>query len=60
MVSEVLALKIENCELRRQIQQAVLDQVLREQRGLVEQARAEDGAPEGHVYNLTTRQFQGQ
>lgn len=56
--SELLALKIENYGLRLAQLQAQSKIWIAEQNALIDEARKEVGAPEGHVYNLDTRQFQ--
>lgn len=57
-VSELLALKIENAVLKLRQLQAVSDALSQEHNLVLEQARAEVGAPQTHVYNLDTRLFQ--
>lgn len=57
-VAELLAVKIELTVVRLQQLQTAQQQVTAEQRALVEQARADVGAPLDHLYHLDTRSFQ--
>ena len=57
-VSELLAVKIENCALRLRQLELAAQPILAEQRALVEQARAEVGADAQDVYSLDTKSFQ--
>jgi len=57
-VSELLALKIENLQLRLEKMRAEHDQVLKEQQALLEQARAEVGASsKATQFDFKTRLF---
>lgn len=57
-VSELLALKIENAELRlQQLQQAGTD-LVKQRNALIEEARLETGAEPDAIYNVQTRRFQ--
>lgn len=56
-VSEVRALKIENYSLKLASLQQMAQQLRSEQSALIEQARAEVGAPGGHLLNTETRLF---
>ena len=57
-VSELLTLKIENLRLKLQQLQTLANQIQSEQLQLIEQARAEVGAPSGYIFNTDTRLFQ--
>ena len=59
-VSELLAVKIENCALRIRQLELAAQPILAEQRTLVEQARAEVGAEPDAVYSLDSKSFQAQ
>lgn len=56
-VSELLALKIENAQLKLQQLHAAAQQIVAEQQKLLEEARVEVGAPVGHNYDPATRLF---
>jgi len=58
MVSELLALKIENINLKLAQLQSKANELVTERAKLVEEARAEVGAPADHLLNTDTRQFQ--
>jgi hypothetical protein len=57
-VSELLAVKIELTVFKLRQLQTAAEQITAEQRALVEQARAEVGAPIDHVYDTDARAFQ--
>jgi hypothetical protein len=57
-VSELLAVKIENLQLRLDALRLQHEALGKEQQALLDQARAEVGAsPEATVYNFATRTF---
>ena len=56
-VSELLAIKIENCHLKFQQHEQAALRLVQEREALVRQAAAEVGAREGQVYNTETRVF---
>lgn len=58
MVSELLALKVENINLKLAQLQTAADKLVTERATLVEEARKEVDAPEGHLLNTATRLFQ--
>lgn len=58
LVSELLAVKIENLELRKRQVEAIHGEFQKQQQALIEEARREVDAPAGHLYNTDTRTFQ--
>ena len=56
-VSELLALKIENLQLKLQALQASAQLTVTLQQQLIAEARTETGAPAEAIYNVETRSF---